>query len=474
MEIHKSPNGYLDFNFSVGIKSVNYYHLWLIQNPNKQISAKEIYILKCISEFEIKLYEQAAISYYSPNINHSERPVTFSFTHVNISEHENYSDPRYKKIVAYGLDGEIYSEYESLSLASTMLGLMPGIINYHLNIENHFIFCPGVGKSLHLVHPLLPIRQKAEPNYPLFLPSIKGIDLKTLDPDYFYVFLEDKTTVIGKFTSLKEFAVKSLISPGKAGRYLNKEYLFSIPSSSEGILNLITDLNLQNKIKSLIKHNNIYVYVCSNPEKAQINTTKYNLRNEPVLSFDLKEDMRKREHLNPTNALLDLLKILNITAKNVECSVTKLRAKFTSNFITGKGLETKKIFKGRFLLIFKKDSKENEIPKVDSKALSSSLKTFRRTSSVISIDLLNNLQIIIHENSEKARLEILEKLGMKTDKLIDRNFTNSYIIPSKRNNFKPTLFKKRFHFLLVSDYDPNNLPDYVLENYNKLNKKGKK
>src|ERR1700712_1848846 len=125
--------------------------------------------------------------------------------------------------------------------------------------------------------------------------------------------------------------------------------------------------------------------------------------------------------------------------------------RFTNNYLTGKGLKRKGIFKNRFVLFFKKEYIPNETEIIDYKALNSSTKIARRSSRVVSLDLKDNLKLRFHDNAKKARSDILElldqKIEIKSSYSSDTNFINSYVTPTIRNKYKPTLFKKRFHFL---------------------------
>ena len=80
---------------------------------------------------------------------------------------------------------------------------------------------------------------------------------------------------------------------------------------------------------------------------------------------------------------------------------------------------------------------------------------------MVSIDLLDNLKARFHDNSQKARLEILDLLGisvLEDKKSKDNNFTNSYITPSARNKYSPTIFKKRFQFIARTRENQNMIP----------------
>lgn len=79
--------------------------MWQTQNPNKKLDPKSYFILNCFSEFQVKILEQAMISFYSPQINSSTFPVTFSFTNVNIQElnPKTYTDLRFKAVRSRGL-----------------------------------------------------------------------------------------------------------------------------------------------------------------------------------------------------------------------------------------------------------------------------------------------------------------------------------------------------------------------------------
>jgi hypothetical protein len=100
------------------------------------------------------------------------------------------------------------------------------------------------------------------------------------------------------------FSKTALINRQKAYRYLNKEHLISLPYTDlvSNLTNLAMSPNLIKKVKTFIRQDRLYVYICCNPKLTLKNFNTYNSKKEPVLSFDLSENLLKREHNSPFTA----------------------------------------------------------------------------------------------------------------------------------------------------------------------------
>nr|WUR10571.1 hypothetical protein [Elmerina hispida] len=235
-----------------------------------------------------------------------------------------------------------------------------------------------------------------------------------------------------------------------------------------------------------------------------------------VVSLDLYNNLQGRIHKNPLEAKMDILNLLDSHPSE------NLKDRYFVSYYLNKKKKNNykpKLFKNRFFLLWrgeynpeqlplyilekfklynatldnnkeklaldmlpalqKKENKQQQEIPVNSRVVGKDNTSFVEISrkhegsglkkllyeKVVSLDMHNNLEARIHDDHTKARSDILELLSEKELKKRDSAFIHSYIIPGYRNKNKPLIFRKRFQFLFLSVYDPNNLPDYVIKNY---------
>jgi hypothetical protein len=85
-----STGGFNDYHFFQGHRVPNYLNLFQSLNPSIKLEPKSIFILKAFSEYHVKLLEQSMITYFKPEINDLNTPVSFTFGSVQI---ENFNPP---------------------------------------------------------------------------------------------------------------------------------------------------------------------------------------------------------------------------------------------------------------------------------------------------------------------------------------------------------------------------------------------
>lgn len=76
--MNNMKGGYTNYYFFVGAYAPNYYNVWLEEADNCKITLDPIskIILDAASEYHIKILEQAAISFFNPEINDTNRSVS--------------------------------------------------------------------------------------------------------------------------------------------------------------------------------------------------------------------------------------------------------------------------------------------------------------------------------------------------------------------------------------------------------------
>lgn len=221
------------------------------------------------------------------------------------------------------------------------------------------------------------IKQSKKPAYNFSLP-IKGVDLLSLDSQYYYLILEDKKTCIGKYNTYLEISKVTNLPLSSGNAYTNNATLRSrtIIFKQDEISNILNDTakDLANSIFS--KKGIINVFICCNP--AKLTNNKHNLittlKKVVSPSDDVTNSLYPSYHSSPKEALLDLLNILVAASEgsssntpgavvDVAAEVNKYHRSFTYTYITGaSAFKYKKLFKDRFYLCYAKDYTNGIIP----------------------------------------------------------------------------------------------------------------
>jgi hypothetical protein len=124
-EMRTIGGGFNNYYFFSRYKVPNYLNLFMKNNPHIKLDLKSIFILKCFSEFHVKLLEQSVISYLKPDINDINTAVSYTFVSIEI---ENYNPTTYglglnsHSISVFDKEGNLFNEYLSINKAKSALG----------------------------------------------------------------------------------------------------------------------------------------------------------------------------------------------------------------------------------------------------------------------------------------------------------------------------------------------------------------
>ncbi len=303
IEMNNMIGGFTNFYFFVGAFAPNYYNLWIEDANNFKLNLDPLskLILDAVSEYHIKILEQATISFFNPEINDTKRSVSFNFINLNLdslkysnTQHCNQAtltdeklefkeaphclpsiqeravyakakkEIKNKKICLFALDenGRTFASFTSKLQAAKELGITLSIISRNSNVEENYFYCPRPDKILLLIDPTKWIKQSKKPAYNFSLP-IKGVDLLSLDSLYYYLILEDKKTCIGKYNSYLEISKVTNLPLSSGNAYTNNTRTLIFKQNE--ISNIFNDTakDLANNI--LNKKGSINVFICCNP-----------------------------------------------------------------------------------------------------------------------------------------------------------------------------------------------------------------
>lgn len=442
--------GYKNFYFCVGVEGINFVNLWYKQNPNANLGNKAYFILNSYSEFYIRTLEQSMISFYKPIIN-DNRLVNYSFSSIYI---RGYKGNTKTKVEAFTEDGSLFNSYHSYQSACDQLGITKSMLEYNLNVLSNYVFSPVANQKLQLISRNKEIKLTARVHKSSLIEEIKGIDLNSLESGYFYLFLQDKKTVIGKFTTMAELIEKTGITRDHL-KFRNKEYTLKCDISLLDLSVQPTDSTLKLVVESLANEGKVEVYVVSSPDLTAKFINQQQIQIEGVVSYDLQDQYKVRFHVNSKEAFTELKNIANIEelykGKKIAFS------HFNSYYLSGVGgdIFKKRIFLNRFWLIWEKDYDSSLAPdklNIPLKAIKNSQRRYRHLMEVVSVDFMENNKIRLHTNTEQAFNDLCELVGLNPSLTIN-NISNYLLSSTPRPRYK-----SRFKLYWKDEFDPNNLP----------------
>jgi uncharacterized ubiquitin-like protein YukD len=194
-------------------------------NKSKKSNLKIDYILKSITQFEARVFEQAFICYFKPKINHSVK-VLFPFTNWENKNINIYQQKNSTPVIAFSEEGIKY-EYPSIQNAQYKLGISNRSITRSCNCKNpYYLNSPILNKKIHFLINSLPVKEIVSNKH--ILEDIVGIDLTKVPEKKIVALLSDKKTIFAIFDTVVE-ARKALNFPDKyqLWKFVNKEYLLS-------------------------------------------------------------------------------------------------------------------------------------------------------------------------------------------------------------------------------------------------------
>lgn len=211
------------FNWCIVKSTPNHIINFVQKNPSIILNSMELNILLYFTQFEVRIYEQALLSYYSPSLN-SSTSVTFGF--VNWQPELNNNKNKVT-IEIYDQFNHLVSSFPSKRLACKELDLGLTTINRYLN-KKFTVTSPKLEMDIYIVDPSKPLSD--EPLEYLDntkLPTITDVDLFNIPQNKLVALLPDKVTVFGIYNNAPE-AAKLLDNKKESkyiGRYINKEKL---------------------------------------------------------------------------------------------------------------------------------------------------------------------------------------------------------------------------------------------------------
>jgi hypothetical protein len=352
LEEVRSTGGLNSYFFHIGEKVPNYLNLFELENSEIILDSRAIFILNCFSEFHVRLIEQAMISYFKPQINDVNVPVSFTFSNININTYSPSVWDKSHPIIAYTESEKVFNQYSSINRASIALGVTKSIITYNRNIKDRYIYCSIPKLRLRFVDEVINEINKSSPlSSHQKLTEVTGIDLNSIPKNEIQARLADsKDIILDTFSSASEFARNYGLNPWHY-RYINLDRPICIDLDSLRS----NSFKLENPALGE-ESTKLFVYLCCNPDYRQNVLENKNKKSWPVVSIDTLNNNEVRFHDNPNKARLELSNLMGITD-------LKASRNFTKDYITGsssKGGKPSKFLR-RFKLMWLHDYKDVEI-----------------------------------------------------------------------------------------------------------------
>lgn len=187
------------------------------------VSEEELVILQAFTQFHIRLYEQALITYYSSILN-GHTAVVFPFMSWSPGQKPITTGT---EIEATSVEtGETLS-FSSIGLCATTLGLAQTTMLRVINTGKALL--TKYGQYL-FVDPARPDHLRAQ-NWSHEKPTVQGIDLEELPTGVLLAYRSDKITLFGSYASPTD--AMNQLDPGRTDnkyirRWINKEHLVTV------------------------------------------------------------------------------------------------------------------------------------------------------------------------------------------------------------------------------------------------------
>jgi hypothetical protein len=220
----RENGGWSSFNWGLIKQTSNHLLEFKKLYPNYFLDINSLEILTAFTQFEVRIYEQALLNYYRPNLN-KESIVIFNF--VNWQPGMKITYNRSSIIEVFSEDNQLINKYSSLTLAIQSLGLSKTTINRYLN-SKFLVDSPILDLPIYLKDPNKPIKEgPIDFNTVKDLPIISDVDLFSLPKDRLVALCEDKVTVFKEFESIPSAAweLDNKSDSKYISRYINKERL---------------------------------------------------------------------------------------------------------------------------------------------------------------------------------------------------------------------------------------------------------
>lgn len=217
-------HGWHNFIWSPLLITNNYINNFTKENPEHELSLESLFILRSLTQFEARLYEQVFFTQFRPKLN-SSYTVVFPFS--NWEESAYLMNDGSKPVeVRVGDNREFLMKFSSKNRAALSLGIPKTTLDRYINLKNFSIHSPVLDMDVFLIDPSKPLSEDS-PSYTTTdaVTVITGVDLHALAKGKLFALLLNKKSLFGIYDNPNQAAK---ILDGKSdsryiSRYVNLE-----------------------------------------------------------------------------------------------------------------------------------------------------------------------------------------------------------------------------------------------------------
>jgi len=217
-------HGWHNFIWRPLIITNNYISSFTKLNPEHELSLESLFILRSVTQFEARLYEQILLTQFWPKLN-SSHTVVFPFSNWGKSAYLTNDGSKPVEVRAGG-NTSFSMKFSSKNRAAISLGIPKRTFDRYINLINFTIYSPVLEMDVYLIDPSEPLSEQS----PSFVTTdnvmaITGVDLHALKKGKLFALLLDKKSLFGVYDNPSQ-AAKSLDGKSDSryiSRYINLE-----------------------------------------------------------------------------------------------------------------------------------------------------------------------------------------------------------------------------------------------------------
>lgn len=165
-----------------------------------------MFILRSLTQFEARLFEQVLLTQFRPKLN-SNYTVVFPYSNKEISAYIIFEGSKPLE-VRVGDNAEFSMKFSSKNRAAVSLGIPKTTLDRYINLKNFTIYSPVLEMDVYLIDPSKPLSEDS-PSYTTTdgVMTITGVDLYALAKGKLFALSLDKKSLFGIYDNPSKAAM---------------------------------------------------------------------------------------------------------------------------------------------------------------------------------------------------------------------------------------------------------------------------
>nr|YP_009072388.1 truncated GIY-YIG endonuclease [Sclerotinia borealis]AHX83030.1 truncated GIY-YIG endonuclease [Sclerotinia borealis] len=199
-------HGWHNFIWRPLIVTSNYINNFIKQNPEHELSLESLFILRSLTQFEARLFEQVLLTQFRPKLN-SNYTVVFPYSNKEISAYIIFEGSKPLE-VRVGDNAEFSMKFSSKNRAAVSLGIPKTTLDRYINLKIFTIYSPVLEMDVYLIDPSKPLSEDS-PSYTTTdgVMTITGVDLYALAKGKLFALSLDKKSLFGIYDNPSKAAM---------------------------------------------------------------------------------------------------------------------------------------------------------------------------------------------------------------------------------------------------------------------------